>query len=421
MSRDEAMKQIKDDKISAAVVLPKDFAVDFLEGKLDLKIELIKNPAQQYYPAIVEELLGVMVEEMNAISINFGDDLSVWTGVFKEDELPDFLKMSQIYLDLDKRAKALKGYLSPPLIVYEKETKMTGEDEKEDKPMADVFAFILPGMASMFLLFIAAGSMRDIFKETKFRTFDRFRTMHHKLLTFIASKVIIALILICLSQILLEKLDSAGMNVLSGDKSKDAERGIRIPANFAESVLNKDQSKIEFFKAANSGDQSAAMIEMRLLRAVIGLNSDLIQLASKKGPDGITEENLRELQDQKLPVELDSTFAGRNPIPSGYEQSLPANMVMFIMINLLVFGGASIAQERQSGVIRRLAVHPMTRAQLIMGKVYGRFLPGVFQVVLFMLVGRFIFGVRFGNEPWIIFNTSHYEVLSSGWSGSGGV
>ncbi len=206
-----------------------------------------------------------------------------------------------------------------------------------------------------------------------------------------------------LSQILLEKLDSAGMNILGEDRKDDAERGIRIPANFTESVLNKEQSKIEFFKTSDSGDQSAAMIQMRLLRAVIGINSDLIQLASDRGPDSITEENLRELQSQKLPVKLDSKFAGRNPIPSGYEHSLPANMVMFIMINLLVFGGASVSQERVSGVIRRMAACPVTRFQLITGKVYGRFLLGVFQIVLFMLAGRFIFGVRFGSEPAVVF------------------
>jgi ABC-2 type transport system permease protein len=145
------------------------------------------------------------------------------------------------------------------------------------------------------------------------------------------------------------------------------------------------------------------MIEMRLLRAVIGLNSDLVQLASEGGHDAITEDHLRGLEEQEVPVKLDAVFAGRNPIPSGYEHSLPANMVMFIMINLLVFGGASVSQERNSGVIRRMAAYPITRFQLIMGKVYGRFLLGAFQIVLFLIAGRFIFGVRFGSEPEVIF------------------
>lgn len=206
MSREDAMQAINDDEISAVMVLPKDFALDFLHGESGIRIELIKNPAQRFYPAIVEEMLGVLVEGLNAISINFSDDLEVWLDVFKEDELPDFLKMSQIYANLDVRAKALKDYLVPPLVTFGSETKIAGDEEEEgekQEPMAEVFAFILPGMASMFLLFIADASLRDIFREIKFRTFDRFRTMHHKLLVFISSKVISSLIIICLSGFIL--------------------------------------------------------------------------------------------------------------------------------------------------------------------------------------------------------------------------
>ena len=206
-----------------------------------------------------------------------------------------------------------------------------------------------------------------------------------------------------LSRILLEKLNSVGMNVVSGDTNEEAKRVIRIPKDFTENVLNKKQAKIQFFKAADSGDQSAMMIEMRLLRGVIGLNSDLIQWAGSSGGEAVTEENLRQLLTQEPPVQLQSSFAGRNPIPSGYEQSLPANMVMFVMLNLLIFGGSSVARERESGVLRRLVVHPVTRFELIMGKVYGRFLLGLFQVVVFMTAGRFLFHVRFGNEPWVVF------------------
>lgn len=209
MSREDAMQAISDDEISAVMVLPKNFALDYLNGESGLTIELIKNPAQRYYPAIVEEMLGVLVEGMNAISINFGNDLEVWLGVFKEDELPDFLKMSQIYADLDRRAKALQDYLVPPLVTFGSEAAEAtsgdggGGETKKQQPMAEVFAFILPGMASMFLMFIADTSLRDIFREIKFRTFDRFRTMHHKLLVFIASKVISSLIVICLSGFIL--------------------------------------------------------------------------------------------------------------------------------------------------------------------------------------------------------------------------
>ncbi|HAV64459.1 MAG TPA: hypothetical protein DCY13_19085 [Verrucomicrobiales bacterium] len=202
-----------------------------------------------------------------------------------------------------------------------------------------------------------------------------------------------------LAEILLAKLDAQGMRTVSGDAAKDAERGIRIPADFSERVLRKEQVKLEVFKTDKASEQSAAMIEFRVLRAVIGINSDLVQLAQQGGDAAITEARLRELQSQTRPVTLDATFAGREPVPSGFNHSLPSNMVMFLMINLLVFGGSSVAVERETGVIRRLLAHPVTRLQLVMGKVYGRFLLGVFQIAAFLLVGGLLFGVPLGREP----------------------
>lgn len=205
-----------------------------------------------------------------------------------------------------------------------------------------------------------------------------------------------------LSQALLKKLDAAGMNILQGDDKGTAERGIRIPADFTTSVLARHQTKIEFYKLESSGDQSAAMIEIRLLRAVVGLNSDLVQLASRGGNQPITEEGLANLEKQPKPVVLDASFAGRNPVPSGFNQSLPGNVVMFLMINLLVFGGASISGERAGGVMRRLAVQPLSRFQLVMGKVYGRFLLGALQAAWFLFAGAIIFKMNLGyNLPAI--------------------
>ena len=198
VSREDALTLLKANEVSAAIILPKDFAAAYLTGETGLRIELVKNPSQSFYPAIVEELLGVLVEGLNALSLNLGSELSSWIDVFKEDEMPDFAKMSEIYARLDERVKAVKDYLSPPLVIYEKETR-DARDQEEDQSMGDVFAFVLPGMASMFLLFIADALMRDIFRETRFRTLDRFRTLHDGLLPFIVSKVVFSLVVGCTS------------------------------------------------------------------------------------------------------------------------------------------------------------------------------------------------------------------------------
>lgn len=202
LSRADAMAQIKENQISTVIILPKDFAKDYLNGKTNLHIQLIKNPAQSFHPAIVEELLGVLVEGMNALSLNLGGDMSSWADVFKKDEMPDFLKMSELYAKLDERLKAVKTYVSPPLVIYEKETRKSAE-KKEGQGFGDVFAYVLPGLASMFLLFIADSAIRDLYREIKARTLDRYRTLRVGLLEFICSKVIFALLLVTASGLVL--------------------------------------------------------------------------------------------------------------------------------------------------------------------------------------------------------------------------
>jgi len=63
--------------------------------------------------------------------------------------------------------------------------------------------------------------------------------------------------------------------------------------------------------------------------------------------------------------------AGRRPIPTGFNLSLPGVMVMYLMMNLLIFGGVTMAWERRSGVLRRIAVHPVTQGEILTGKLYG--------------------------------------------------
>ena len=102
------------------------------------------------------------------------------------------------------------------------------------------------------------------------------------------------------------------------------------------------------------------------------------------------------------PVSLNATFAGRKPVPSGFNFSLPGNLVMYLMMNLLIFGGATIAAERRNGVIKRLMVHPVTRLELVMGKIYGLMLLGIVQIVFFLAAGNSCFTSTSARtcRPW---------------------
>ena len=204
--------------------------------------------------------------------------------------------------------------------------------------------------------------------------------------------------------LLMREMDAQGMNLVDQDSETKPNRGIRIPADFTQRIENKERVDVTFFKIEDSSPEAAAMVELRLTRALIGLTSGLFSLATDNYVP-LTEESLRERLTREDAVLLNSSFAGRRQIPSGFQQSVPAYMVMFILMNLLVYGGVTLASERTSGVLRRIAVHPITRGQLMVGKILGLFLLGVVQIVFFLTSGRLLFGVDYAGNLGLILVT----------------
>lgn len=198
-----------------------------------------------------------------------------------------------------------------------------------------------------------------------------------------------------LGAVFMQELGTQGMNVLGAADPGDAPQQIRIPPDFTRRILAGNQAKVDFSKKDNDVSGEGAMVELRLLRAVIGVNWYLLTAASANGGT-LSGSAIRSSQAAPATVRLEATFAGRKPTPTGFRFSLPGNMVMYVMMNLLVFGGASMARQRAEGLIRRLAVNPVTRGQMVAGKIYGLVLLGGVQVAVFLMAGQFLFGVRLG-------------------------
>jgi len=204
-----------------------------------------------------------------------------------------------------------------------------------------------------------------------------------------------------LGRVFLDELGAQNMWILSPTNQEAAVRVIRIPAGFTDNALHFQPTKVQFLKRDDSGEADAALIEFRLVRALIAMNGHLLEAVTQTNADGtFTEKQIREIMAKPNPVSLDAKFAGRKPVPTGFNFSLPGNLVMYLMMNLLIFGGVSVAAERRNGVIKRLMVHPVTRLELVMGKIYGLMLLGLVQILFFLAVGKLFFHVNLGaNLP----------------------
>jgi ABC-type multidrug transport system permease subunit len=204
-----------------------------------------------------------------------------------------------------------------------------------------------------------------------------------------------------MSRLFLDELSAQYMWVLDPTNREAAVRIIRIPAGFTDNARQLKPTRLQLLKGRDSGEADDLLIEVRLVRALIAMNGHLLEAGMQTNrADGFTEAQLRDIMARPDLVSLNARFAGRKPMPAGFNFSLPGNLVMYLMMNLLIFGGATIAAERRNGVIKRLLTCPVRRLELVMGKIYGLMLLGAVQILFFLAVGKLLFHVNLGaNLP----------------------
>lgn len=82
--------------------------------------------------------------------------------------------------------------------------------------------------------------------------------------------------------------------------------------------------------------------------------------------------------------------------PSSFAVSFPQGVAWGLMGCILSFG-AGLAEERARGTLLRLAVAPIPRRAILLGKALGCFLASLAVILFLMVVGRLVLGVRIGQ------------------------
>jgi len=214
MERDVADQQLRDGKLSAILVLPKNFTSNYLTG-LKTQLELVKNPAEQIHPAVLEELLGVVVSGLNAISRNLNSEFPAWRDALTGD--PDYHEIARLVDQTGNKIHAARKYLFPPLVSYTNMAEVpkpavgadpgpaasTSTTEGKPAPKFNLFAYLLAGMTGMFLLMLANQAMNDLHRELEKRTLERYSTLHERLLPFVTSKALFTMVLVSIGAVII--------------------------------------------------------------------------------------------------------------------------------------------------------------------------------------------------------------------------
>jgi len=157
-----------------------------------------------------------------------------------------------------------------------------------------------------------------------------------------------------------------------------------IPTGFAESIDDGGMAELSVLidpEEGASGGVASAVVD-RASRQLIADSADTA--AASEGPS--------------ISVVTEGATSGGSREPDVYEQNVPGFAILagFFMT---MFVAGSILAEKFLGTFRRLMATPVTRSQVLLGKVLGSFAVGFVQMMLLFAFGYVVFGLSLGSQP----------------------
>ena len=180
--------------------------------------------------------------------------------------------------------------------------------------------------------------------------------------------------------------DGAGAAPVASPASDDKKppRTLEIPAGFGEAIEKRQKIKLPYHQDEDANPQGTFAMTVALHRAIVRLLGAQVLGGFAPADDLVT---------------VSSSWGGGRAIPAGRYQTIPGNLVMFVLIATITYGSALLAAERQKGILRRLAASPMRRFELVAGKALGRVAVALVQVAVFVILSLTVFRIEWGHSP----------------------
>ena len=89
-----------------------------------------------------------------------------------------------------------------------------------------------------------------------------------------------------------------------------------------------------------------------------------------------------------------------------FDQNVPGFSITFLLLGMLFGVGLGLLDERDWGMMDRVAATPVGVRKLAIAKVLSRFVIGVAQMVLLFVFGRLVFGISLGPSLLVVCQNS---------------
>jgi ABC-2 type transport system permease protein len=209
-----------------------------------------------------------------------------------------------------------------------------------------------------------------------------------------------------LSGLFVEQLREEGYYIEIKDAPAQAELkakwpyGVVIPAGFGAALLHGEQVTLTFVKGSGAPEKILE-VQSRLLHAVVRFTKGLaLADVSHRAWDAASNAALKEaLARPQLLTVVRAGHRTLRPPPSGFSQSLPGMLVMFVIQMILTYGGSSLVNDRLGGQMRRLLAAPVQPFEAYAGKVLARVAMGCAQALVLLGCGAILFRLPLGDHP----------------------
>jgi ABC-2 type transport system permease protein len=123
----------------------------------------------------------------------------------------------------------------------------------------------------------------------------------------------------------------------------------------------------------------------------------------------------RALAGDQAAVRVEATTVGgrEDALPTGFNYTAPANLVLFVFITSLA-GAAGLIEARRLGVTRRLVATPTGTGTILFGEALSRFAVAILQGLIIFGVGWLVFGVDWGDPPAALLLVTVFALVGTG-------
>jgi ABC-2 type transport system permease protein len=160
----------------------------------------------------------------------------------------------------------------------------------------------------------------------------------------------------------------------------DAPAALILPAELSKHYLAQKPSKVELLTDPAQWRELAAIKMVMLIadRETASLGDPFSQELLSVREHNVTSEH--------------DTF-------SSLEQNIPGFSLMFVLLTLIFSVSLGLREEEVWGTSGRLAVAPVPPASLLGGKLLARTIVGTAQLLLLLVFGHLVYGLRLGHSP----------------------